>query len=830
MQHRWHSPSRLRTTLLSGSGILCLLALTFVASVQGQTRPLVLISESTSTRAVALESITFSSEPFPVTSLISWTPDPRTRVILFALNVGLQPGEGPEDITADAEDGTHSHYPLRVESVEPVPGQPWMSAVCLRLNDQMGNLGDVLVRINHQGRASNRVRIAIGQSGGGPVDDPGSGPTPAPPYTIRGRITVNGSPLAGMTVSLNGGDTSTVTTTDSAGDYSILAPSAADYLLSASASNEDYIFEPANFSLQIDGDRRADFRAIFYRALRGSVADADGRGILGVNVRVSGTLSGTTSTASDGTYSFPFSAFGNYVVTLSKEQGYYAFAPQSVRLTGRPGNRTGNFTAQLDTSSTPSYVLEFDGTPKSVDYSMPLPDDYNLFWPDGVEYGHFFWEFWAMPGADAPGYLISDGYGGAHAILFGLLNFGTIPGRYQLGGNVWNGNSLTSFASDEGPAPNEWGHLAVGWDGANITTYFNGVPVGKTPYVGPRITPGGGQGCGRLLIGGSDHLNFRGRIAQVRGFENNNPREEIGSSVFATFAPQTVFSVDGSLLSYFFHPSMEIADLSRHGQYGRQHPGLVRSTANGVIAECAGCPLPQFVVDPTAPDFAHPNQPGQPPAPVDTPAAVPNGALIFDSFSRRSSTYALGGLGGLGSSEGGLSGSKVWQTNETGSSRQPFGILNGKGVLLANAAALAWVNIGSGSTDFDIRTDRRPRNFGTGHNTGIAFRVVDSNNYFFAYSSNGADASQPETLTVGHRVAGLRTVLASGVSIPTGWTTMRVFTTGAGVVRVYADDTLLYSTSSTLLSNSDGMGLYNNGPGLGLTNRWDNFSVFVAQP
>jgi hypothetical protein len=828
--HR-HSSSKLNPLLLRGFGTLCWLSLALGASVQGQTRPLVLISEATSTRAIALESVTFSREPFPLNSLISWAPDQRTRVILFALNLRLQPDEEIGNVTADAEDGTDNHYPLVVDSVEPVPGQAWMSAVCLRLNDQMGDVGDVLVRISHQGRASNRVRIAIGHRGGGPVDDPGSGPTPAPPYVLSGHITVNGSPLAGVTVSLSG-DASAVTITDSTGGYSILAPAAGDYLLSASNSTEDYLFEPANYSLpRVDGERHADFSAIFHRVLSGRVVDADGRGVFGVKVTVSGTQSFMTSTASDGKYSFPFTAFGNYVVTPSKEQqAYYTFAPQTASLTGRPGNRSADFAANLDTSATPSHVLEFDGAPKTVDYSMPLPDDYNLFWPDGVEYGHFFWEFWAMPGQGASGtYLISDGYGGAHAILFGVLNFGSIPGRYQLGGNVWNGSYYTSFASDDGPAPNEWGHLAVGWDGTNITTYFNGVPVGKTLYVGPRITPGGGQGCGRLLIGGSDHQNFVGRIAQVRGFENDNPRE-IGSSIFAAFRPQTVFSVDGNLLSYFFNPADNIADLSLRGQYGRQHPGLVRSTANGVLIECFDCPLPQFVVDPTAPDFAHPNQPGQPPAPIDAPADVPNDALIFDSFARRNSTYSLGGVGGLQSSEGGSLGPKTWQTSEAGAGPQPFGILNGQAVLLSNATALAWVNTGAGDADFDIRVDRRPRNFGTGHNTGIAFRVVDSNNYFFAYSSDGADASQPQTLTVGHFSAGQRTVLSSGVSLPPGWTTMQVVTTGAGAVRVYAGGTLLYSTNSSLLAQSLGVGLYNNGSGLGLTNRWDNFRVFVAQP
>jgi Concanavalin A-like lectin/glucanases superfamily len=825
------SPSSLRHTLLRCFGAFCSLGLLFVASVQSQTRPLVLISETTSTRAIALESITFASEPFPVTSLISWNTDPRTRVIFFALNLQLQPGEEIGSVAADVEDEAHNHYPLVVESVEPVSGQEWMSAVRVRFNDQMGDLGDVLVRISHQGRASNRVRIAIGHRGGGPLDDPGSGPSPAPPYVLSGRITVNGSPLPGITVSLSG-DASAATTTDSNGAYSILAPSAGSYVLSAAAVNEDYIFAPASYSWpRIDGERHGDFSATFYRALRGRVLDANGRGVFGVKVTVTGTLSSVSSTAFDGSYAFPFTSFGNYLVRPSKEeQGYYTFAPQTVRLTGHPGNRTADFAANLDTSSTPPHVLEFDGSPKSVDYSMPLLDDYNLFWPDGVEYGHFFWEFWAMPGENASGsYLISDGYGGAHAILFGVLNWGSIPGRFQLGGNVWNGSFYTSFSSDEGPAPNEWGHLAVGWDGTDVTTYFNGVPVGKTRYVGPRITPGGGQGCGRLLIGGSDHQNFVGRIAQVRGFENENPRE-IGNSVLTTFRPQTVFSVEGSLLSYFFNPSNIIADLSLHGQYGRQHLGLVRSTANGVINECPGCPLPQFVIDPTAPDFAHPNQPGQPSAPVDSPADVPSGALIFDSFSRSNSTYTLGGVGGLQSSEGGSLGAKMWQMNEAGPDQRPFGILNGKGVLLGNASALAWVNPGSSGADFDIRVDRVPRNFGSGHNTGIAFRVVDSNNYFFAYSSDGADESQPQTLTVGYRIAGLRSVLSSGVSIPTGWTTMTVVTTEAGAVLVYADNTLLYSTSNSLLSGSQGMGLYNNGPGLGLTNRWDNFRVFVAQP
>src|SRR6185369_2371393 len=94
-------------------------------------------------------------------------------------------------------------------------------------------------------------------------------------------------------------------------------------------------------------------------------------------------------------------------------------------------------------------------------------DTYTSFWPENVPLGHFFWEFWAMPGENAGGtYLIADGYGGAHAILFGVGDFGgTEPGRYRLAGNIWNGTALTSFYGDEGPAPGEWAHFAAGWDG-----------------------------------------------------------------------------------------------------------------------------------------------------------------------------------------------------------------------------------------------------------------------------------------------------------------------------------------------------------------------------
>jgi len=100
--------------------------------------------------------------------------------MLFAGNLRLAPGEGREAVTADAEDASHNIYPLQVEHVGPVPDQQWVTSVVVRLNEQMGDIGDVLVRIYYKGIASNRVRVAVGHVGGGPPDDLGALPTPGP--------------------------------------------------------------------------------------------------------------------------------------------------------------------------------------------------------------------------------------------------------------------------------------------------------------------------------------------------------------------------------------------------------------------------------------------------------------------------------------------------------------------------------------------------------------------------------------------------------------------------------------------------------------------------
>lgn len=213
MDKHFYSLFAARCARLFCACIVVVCALSAPALAQTAPGSPVLLSEGTgtTTRAVAFDTVTQSSEPFPVNAPFDWAAvkpgkDRRTRVMLFAMNLGFLSGEDVNALTADARDASGRLYPLKVEYVgkpkyvqlAPAPGNPnlqipteisqeWLSAIIVRLDDEMTDtLGDVVVHINLHGLASNGVRLAIGQAGGGPPVDPltefisAAPPTPPP--------------------------------------------------------------------------------------------------------------------------------------------------------------------------------------------------------------------------------------------------------------------------------------------------------------------------------------------------------------------------------------------------------------------------------------------------------------------------------------------------------------------------------------------------------------------------------------------------------------------------------------------------------------------------
>ena len=126
----------------------------------------VLITEDGSNHAIAHESVTFTRGPFAVRTRLSFNPDQRTRIILFASNLELLPGEDASDVTAKAEDAQGNVIPLIVENVGKVPGFDWLTQVTIKLPDELETKGEVQVSITLRGRVSNKglVTIKVGTS------------------------------------------------------------------------------------------------------------------------------------------------------------------------------------------------------------------------------------------------------------------------------------------------------------------------------------------------------------------------------------------------------------------------------------------------------------------------------------------------------------------------------------------------------------------------------------------------------------------------------------------------------------------------------------------
>jgi uncharacterized protein (DUF1800 family) len=165
--------------------IFCICFCTFSASIiiSAQILPEdapVLISQPDSTRALTARSTRRGYDLSPKIYLAGG----NTRITFFVTNLELLPDEGANAFRVDAQDGRGFRYPLQIISLAPTAERPWVYALTVKLHSAMENVGDVLVRANWRGVASNRVRVSIGFESQKPDDDAGAFPTPMPEKPI----------------------------------------------------------------------------------------------------------------------------------------------------------------------------------------------------------------------------------------------------------------------------------------------------------------------------------------------------------------------------------------------------------------------------------------------------------------------------------------------------------------------------------------------------------------------------------------------------------------------------------------------------------------------
>ncbi len=177
-------------------------------------------------------------------------------------------------------------------------------------------------------------------------------------YTISGQITLGGSGMSGVTVTLTGTQGGS-TTTDSGGNYSFAGLGAGgNYTITPSRSG--YTFSPAslNYTNLSSNQTGANFAPTLLTYCISGRVTLSGTGVSAVTVTLTGTQGSSTTTDASGNYSFcGLAGGGNYTVTPSRLG--YAFSPASLTYNNLSANQAAaNFTASTVTYSISGRVTE----------------------------------------------------------------------------------------------------------------------------------------------------------------------------------------------------------------------------------------------------------------------------------------------------------------------------------------------------------------------------------------------------------------------------------------------------------------------------------------
>jgi hypothetical protein len=492
----------------------------------------------------------------------------------------------------------------------------------------------------------------------------------------------------------------------------------------------------------------------------------------------------------------------------------------------------------------------------SLDTVLEIPDptdggmiaahvSHGRFWEPAVFFPSvFFWDAYLAP--RTPGYLVSDGYGANHEMLWQAQPSADAT-QLIFQGSVFDGAN-EAFTAAEGSAPGEWGYYAVNLTSTlgppYVFTYWNGIAVGISAFSPQprRSVPPTNHGEGNLYVmGATAGHTLGGRIAALRAWDVTTPLGTDNPNW--AFVPERTFSHESGtkpvdLLIDYTVGGVQIPDLAPIGYAGggmgprRPHPGNLVNFPEDQVSQNFG-PGPRWVHDLQSPY-------GKAGSLVNTGERVPPRSpspamsLAFDSFARPSQTFAFQTVPSIGSAEAGSIGARMWNVGSLGPPimTSPFGILNGRAVFLERQPAVAWINCGA--PDLDIRLTRfiGPGQVGT---TGIAFRVVDSRNWWYGILvAQPTGFSSGPQLRVGYFEAGSGHDVATYTNPPGNWKILRVKTVGS-IVTFFVDDQAggwltVGSVTNVALQSATGAGLAGARRADEATSLWrgDDFTVCSA--
>lgn len=193
--------------------------------------------------------------------------------------------------------------------------------------------------------------IALAACGGGGSSTPDS-------YGIAGSVTSSGAALAGATITLTGGAS---TTSDANGNYSFTGIANGSYAVTAAKTG--YTFSPSGSTALVNGANVTgmNFTATALGTSHAISGTVSGDTLSGVTITVTGAATASATTDGSGNYSVTGLYDGSYTVTPSKTG--YTFNPASSAVTVSGANIAGkNFVAAANAASTYSITGAVSGS------------------------------------------------------------------------------------------------------------------------------------------------------------------------------------------------------------------------------------------------------------------------------------------------------------------------------------------------------------------------------------------------------------------------------------------------------------------------------------
>lgn len=121
----------------------------------------ILLTEDSSLTALAVDSVSFERDPFPLVNNNYPGNDKRTRIKLFLVDMDLFGGETLSIVTVQAIDQSQVPHNLPVEDLRKVPGSPWLSQLTVRLPGDLIVPGQLTVSVTARGKTSNSATLRV---------------------------------------------------------------------------------------------------------------------------------------------------------------------------------------------------------------------------------------------------------------------------------------------------------------------------------------------------------------------------------------------------------------------------------------------------------------------------------------------------------------------------------------------------------------------------------------------------------------------------------------------------------------------------------------------